>query len=69
MLNLNMEGRPHNMIVSPLDVENVLARIRELVGDSVLSLALVLDVHLVAGFLRTVDADKENIVPGMRAVH
>ena len=64
-----MEGRAHNMIISPLDVENVLSRIRELVGDSVLSLALVLDVHLVAGFLRTVDADKENVVPGMGTVH
>ena len=69
MLNFNMEGRAHHMLISPLDVENVLAWVRELVGDSVLSLALVLDVHLVAGFLRTVDADKENIVPGMRAVH
>ena len=64
-----MEGRAHNMIISPLDVENVLARIRELVGHSVLPLSLVLDVHLVAGFLRTVDADKENVVPGMGTVH
>ena len=64
-----MEGRSHHMLISPLDVENVLARIRELVGDSVLSLALVLDVHLVAGFLRSVDPDKEYVVPGTRAVH
>ena len=69
MLNFNMEGRPHNMIVSPLDVENVLSRIRELVGHSVLSLSLVFDVDLVAGFLRSVDADKEDVVPGTRAVH
>ena len=69
MLNLNMEGRPHNMIVSPLDVENVLSRIRELVGHSILPLSLVLDVHLVAGFLRPVDPDKEYVVPGTRAVH
>ena len=64
MLNLNMEGRPHNMIVSPLDVENVLSRIREFVGHSVLPLALVFHVDLVAGFLRSVDADKEDVVPG-----
>ena len=57
------------MLISPLDVENVLARIRELVGHSVLSLALVLDVHLVAGFLWAVDADKEDVVPGVRTVH
>ena len=56
------------MLISPLDVENVLARIRELVGHSVLSLALVLDVHLVAGFLWAVDADKEDVVPGVRTV-
>ena len=59
-----MEGRPHNMIVSPLDVENVLSRIRELVGHSVLSLSLVFDVDLVAGFLRSVDPHKEDVVPG-----
>lgn len=64
-----MEGRPHNMFISPLNVENVLSRIRELVGDSVLPLSLVLDVHLVAGLLWSVDANKENVVPGVRAVH
>ena len=64
-----MEGRPHHMFISPLDIENVLSRIRELVGHSVLPLSLVLDVHLVAGFLRTVDAHKENVVAGVRAVH
>ena len=64
-----MEGRPHNMFISPLNVENVLSRIRELVGDSVLPLSLVLDVHLVAGLLWSVDANKENVVPGVRAVY
>ena len=64
-----MEGRPHNMLVSPLDVENVLSRVREFVGHSVLPLPLVFDVHLVAGFLWSVDADKEDVVAGVGAVH
>ena len=57
------------MVIAPFDIEDVLTPVSQLVGDSVLSLALVLDVHLVAGFLWAVDADKEYVVPGMRAVH
>ena len=64
-----MEGRAVDVLVAPLDVENVLAGVYQLVGDPVPAVALVLHKHLVTWLLRPVDADKEHVVAGLRAVH
>ena len=57
------------MLVSPLDVEDVLARVYQLVADPVPLLPLMLDKHLVTRLLRPVDAHKEDVVAGLGAVH
>ena len=58
-----------DMLVSPLDIENVLTRICQLVAHAVPPVSLMLDIHLVTGLLWTIDADKQDIVAGSGAVH
>ena len=67
--HLDMEWRARDVVITPLNVEDVLAPVRQLVGNPVLALALVFHVDLVAGGLRTVDSDKENVVASTVAVH
>ena len=64
-----MEWRARDVVITPLNVEDVLAPVRQLVGNPVLSLALVFHVDLVTGGLGTVDSDKENVVASTVAVH
>jgi hypothetical protein len=45
-LNIDLIGRARNMLVPPLDVKDVLARLLQPVRDPVLLPALVLHVHL-----------------------
>ena len=64
-----MEWRSLGMFISPLDVENVLSRVRELVRDSIAPVSLMFDVDLVTRLLRAVYSDKEDVVACVRAVH
>merc|ERR1719499_2991888 len=67
--HLDMEWRARDVVITPLNVEDVLAPVRQLVGNPVLALALVFHVDLVARGLGTVDSDKENVVASTVAVH
>ena len=67
--DLEMEGRSINMLVTPLDIEDVVAGVQQLVAHAVPPLPLVLDQHLVTRLLRAVDADKQDVIAGSRAVH
>ena len=57
------------MLVAPLDIEDVLAGVQQLVAHAVPPLPLVLDQHLVTRLLRAVDADKQDVVAGGGAVN
>ena len=57
------------MLVPPLDVEDVLAGVYQLVTHAVPPVSLVLDKHLVTRLFRPVDAHKEHVVAGLGAVH
>ena len=67
--HLDMEWRARDVVITPLNVEDVLAPICQLVRNPVLALALVFHVDLITGGLRTVDSDKENVVASTVAVH
>lgn len=53
-----MEGGARDVVVAPLDVEDVLTPVSQLVGNPVLALPLVFHMDLVTGGLGSVDADK-----------
>ena len=56
--HLDMEWRARDVVITPLNVEDVLAPVRQLVGNPVLALALVFHVDLVTGGLGSIDSDK-----------
>ena len=64
-----MEGGAIHVLVAPLDVEDVLAGVQQLVAHAVPPLPLMLDQHLVTRLLRAVYADKQDVVAGGGAVH
>ena len=64
-----MIGRSRNVIISPLDKDDVGASLLNNVIHRVLLVALVLDDHLFAGRFRTVDAHVQDVVAGAGAVH
>ena len=66
--DLDMEWRTIHVLITPLDIENVLTRIYEFVADSVLPVSLMLDIHLIAWFLWTVDTNEEDVVASSGAV-
>ena len=57
------------MLVTPLDIEDVVAGVQQLVAHAIPPLPLVLDQHLVTRLLRAVDADKQGVVAGGGAVN
>ena len=64
-----MEGGAIHVLISPLDIEDVLAGVQQLVAHAVPPLPLVLDQHLVTRLLRAVDADKQDVIAGGGAVN
>lgn len=56
-----MEGAAGNVLVPPLDDEDVAALLLDGVGDVVHPVAHVLDVHLLAGRFWSVDADHQHV--------
>ena len=64
-----MEGGAVHVLISPLDIEDVLARVQQLVAHAIPPLSLVFDQHLVTRLLRAVDADKQDVVAGGGAVN
>ena len=63
-LDRDMERRPMHMLIPPLDIENVLTRIQQLVAHTVSPVSLMLDIHLITRLLWTIDANKQDIVAG-----
>ena len=57
------------MLVTPLDIEDVVAGVQQLVAHAVPPLPLVLDQHLVTRLLRAVDADKQDVIASGGAVN
>lgn len=57
----DVEGTPGDVLVPPLDDEDVAALFFDGVRDVVHPVAHVFDVHLLAGRLRPVDADHQHV--------
>ena len=67
--HLDVVGRAGDVVVPPLDKDDVLAPLPHHVVHRVPPATLVLDHHLVTGDLGAVDAHIEDVVAGPRAVH
>lgn len=57
-LHFDLEGRTGNMVVAPLDQQDVVATLAHQIVYLVLVAAGMLDEHLVAGALRSVNANE-----------
>lgn len=66
---LHMEGRSGDVVVAPLDEDDVGAPFLNDVVDGVLAVPPVFDDHLLAGGLRTIDTHVQDVVAGAGAVH
>ena len=66
---LHMEGRSGDVVVAPLDEDDVGAPFLNDVVDGVLAVPPVFDDHLLAGGLRTVHPHVQDVVAGAGAVH
>ena len=66
---LHMEGRSGDVVVAPLDEDDVGAPFLNDVVDGVLAVPPVFDDHLFAGGLRTVHPHVQDVVAGAGAVH
>ena len=67
--HLNVEGGARDVVIPPLNIEDVLALIQELVGHTILAVALVLHMHLITRSLRTIHSNKQHIITSTIAVH
>lgn len=58
----NVEGGAGNVVVAPLDHQNVVAPLLQHITHVVLQVAQVFDQNLLTGDLRTVDAHQEHVL-------
>lgn len=58
----NVEGGAGDVVVAPLDHQNVVAPLLQHVAHVVLQVAQVFDQNLLTGDLRTVDAHQEHVL-------
>lgn len=54
------------MLLAPFDHQEVLAALPQQVGDTVVQVARVFDLQLLAGNLRAADAHQEHVLPCRR---
>lgn len=59
----DMEGGSWDVVLAPLDHQDVVAVLLQLVGHAVFQVALVFDQNLIAGDFRAIDTHQEHVVP------
>lgn len=59
----DVEGGARDVVLPPLDHQDVVAMFFQLVGHTVFQVALVFDQNLVTGEFWAVDAHQEHVVP------